>query len=97
MLTVQCGIMAMCPGFIRNFTDFITVHALLGITEGGLPSEWSRLYSIGLFSSTANLLAGALVPQDQPGQGQGLCTWGSLVLLFARYLRVARKSIECVS
>lgn len=35
-LTMAWGIVAMCLGFVKNYTEFVVVRAFLGITEGGL-------------------------------------------------------------
>ncbi|TVY26070.1 putative transporter [Lachnellula hyalina] len=35
-LTVMWGIVTMCLGFVRNYSGFLAVRAVLGITEGGL-------------------------------------------------------------
>ncbi|RDL40113.1 MFS general substrate transporter [Venustampulla echinocandica] len=35
-LTVMWGIVTMCLGFVTNYTGFMVVRAVLGLTEGGL-------------------------------------------------------------
>jgi len=35
-LTVAWGIVTMCLGFVKNYTGFMIVRAVLGLTEGGL-------------------------------------------------------------
>lgn len=35
-LTVMWGLVTMCLGFVHNYTGFVVVRAVLGITEGGL-------------------------------------------------------------
>jgi MFS family permease len=68
-LTFSWGLMCMALGFVKNYTGFVTVRALLGLTEGGLfPGSilyLSTMYRredlalrIGLFYSAAGL-AGA--------------------------------------
>ncbi|KAE8848735.1 hypothetical protein PTNB73_05507 [Pyrenophora teres f. teres] len=36
LLTAVWGVLTMCLGFVRNFAEFVTVRALLGVAEGGL-------------------------------------------------------------
>jgi MFS family permease len=36
LLTFLWGLMCMALGFVKNYTGFVTVRALLGLTEGGL-------------------------------------------------------------
>ncbi|RMZ73080.1 major facilitator superfamily transporter [Pyrenophora seminiperda CCB06] len=36
LLTAVWGVLTMCLGFVRNFAQFVTVRALLGVAEGGL-------------------------------------------------------------
>lgn len=36
VLTVAWGIVTMCLGFVKNYAGFMTVRAILGLTEGGL-------------------------------------------------------------
>ncbi|KID85704.1 major facilitator superfamily transporter [Metarhizium guizhouense ARSEF 977] len=65
-LTVVWGIITMCLGFVRGFTSFWVVRALLGVAEGGLLPGMvlylSSLYTrgelalrIGIFYSAASL------------------------------------------
>jgi len=35
-LTIAWGIVTMCLGFVKNYTGFMVVRAVLGLTEGGL-------------------------------------------------------------
>jgi len=35
-LTCTWGVITMCLGFVRNYKEFVTVRAILGIAEGGL-------------------------------------------------------------
>ena len=52
-LTVAWGIVTMCLGFVKNYTGFMIVRAVLGITEGGLlPGIVSSQHAICQFSST---------------------------------------------
>src|SRR5690242_9573481 len=36
LLTAVWGVLTMCLGFVRSFSSFVTVRALLGVAEGGL-------------------------------------------------------------
>lgn len=36
VLTASWGIVTMCLGFVKNYSGFLAVRAILGITEGGL-------------------------------------------------------------
>lgn len=76
-LTVVWGIITMCLGFVRGFTSFWVVRALLGVAEGGLLPGMvlylSSLYTrgelalrIGIFYSAASL----------SGAFGGLCSGG---------------------
>ncbi|CAK7205003.1 hypothetical protein SEUCBS139899_007767 [Sporothrix eucalyptigena] len=65
-LTFAWGVVSMCQGFVRNFAGFVSVRAVLGLTEGGLLPGMilylSGLYTrrelalrIGLFYTAASL------------------------------------------
>ncbi|CAG8960098.1 hypothetical protein HYFRA_00010576 [Hymenoscyphus fraxineus] len=65
-LTVMWGIVCMCLGFVRNYTGFVIVRAVLGLAEGGLLPGivlyLSNMYTrgemalrLGLFYTAASL------------------------------------------
>ncbi|EPE06708.1 major facilitator superfamily transporter [Ophiostoma piceae UAMH 11346] len=65
-LTFAWGVVSMCMGFVQNFAGFVSVRAVLGLTEGGLLPGMilylSGLYTrrelalrIGLFYTAASL------------------------------------------
>ncbi|PSS23476.1 hypothetical protein M430DRAFT_97942 [Amorphotheca resinae ATCC 22711] len=66
LLTVAWGIITMCLGFVRNYSGFMAVRAVLGVAEGGLLPGiilyLSGMYTrpemalrIGLFYTSASL------------------------------------------
>ncbi|KAK6077234.1 major facilitator superfamily transporter [Seiridium cupressi] len=90
LLAFAWGIVAMCLGFIQNFAGFVTVRALLGVTEGGLLPGMilylSGIYRreelalrIGLFYTAASLSGafGGLLAYGiaQIGNRGGLSSW----------------------
>lgn len=89
-LTLAWGTVAMCLGFIHNFGSFITVRALLGLTEGGLLPGMvlylSGIYRrgelalrIGIFYTAASLSGafGGLLARGiaEIGTRGGLSSW----------------------
>ncbi|RFU26093.1 hypothetical protein B7463_g10247, partial [Scytalidium lignicola] len=90
VLTIAWGIVAMCLGFVQNYSGFMAVRAILGITEGGLLPGivlyMSGIYTrgevalrVGLFYTSASLSGafGGLLARGLSaiGHAGGLTGW----------------------
>lgn len=96
VLTIAWGIVTMCLGFVKNYTGFMVVRAILGLTEGGLLPGivlyLSGMYTrgemalrIGLFYTAASLSGafGGLLARGLSaiGTAGGLYSWSWIFIV----------------
>ncbi|KAI1431476.1 major facilitator superfamily domain-containing protein [Xylaria sp. CBS 124048] len=99
-LTFFWGIVAMSTGFVKNFSQFVAVRALLGLCEGGLLPGMilylSNVYTrselairIGVFYTSASLSGafGGLLARaiSELGGHGGLSKWRWIFILFGLF------------
>lgn len=85
-LTVAWGIVTMCLGFVKNYTGFMVVRAILGITEGGLlPGIVSLPFCSELKAMYLISVLGFIFIRDVYASGDGTQDWTFLYCCFAQW------------